>query len=160
MIEGLSFKEIYNSCEEKTIRVSIKNKNGVFSADCPSGTSKGSYEAKTLDINEIKKNFSKTKKNFIKKEEAEVDKIIDKFGIENIGANLSTALSMAAIRAMTKNNPYKLFSTEPEFFPYPLSNTIGGGMHGGYMSEQELLVIPLKAKTIKEAIETNLYIWK
>lgn len=160
MIEGLSFKEVYNSCEEKTIRISIKNKNGVFSADSPSGTSRGSYEAKTLDINEIKKKFPKIKKNFIGKEEVEVDKIIDKLGIENIGANLSTALSMAAVRAMTKNNPYKLFLNEPELFPYPLGNTIGGGTHGGYMSEQEFLVIPLKAKTMKETVETNLSIWK
>lgn len=160
MIESLSLTEVYNSCEEKTIRVFIKNKNGIFSADSPSGTSKGSYEAKTLDIGVIKKNFSKIKKNFIGKEEVEIDKIIERIGIDNIGANLSTALSMAAIRAITKNDPYKLFSNEPEFFPYPLGNTIGGGTHGGYMSEQEFLVIPLKARTMKEAVETNLSIWK
>jgi enolase len=160
MIEDITLSEIYNSCKEKTIKVSIKNENGTFSASPPSGTSKGKYEAKTLDIKTIKKSFPKIKKRLIGKREIEVDKIIEKIGIEKIGANFSIALSIAAIKAITKNEPYKFFKNEAEFFPFPLGNTIGGGAHSGYLSEQEILVLPLRAKTIKEAIKTNLSIWK
>jgi enolase len=160
MIKDIILSELYNSCEEKTIKVSIKTEGGTFSAAPPSGTSKGSYEATSLETEEIKKIFPKIKKRFLKKEEKEIDEIIEKIGIEKIGANLSLALSIAAVRAITKNNPYISFTGEQESFPYPLSNTIGGGSHGGYMSEQEFLVLPIKAKTIKEAIKTNLSIWK
>lgn len=160
MIKDIILSEIYNSCKEKTIKVSMKTEKGVFSSAPPSGTSKGSYEAKTLDIERIKKDFPKVKKKFIGREEKEVDEIIEKIGIEKIGANLSTALSIATIRAMTNNEPYKFFQNKAKFFPYPLGNIIGGGAHNGYISEQEFLVIPVKARTINEAIKTNLFIWK
>jgi enolase len=159
MIKDISLSEIYNSCGDKSIKVSIKNENGIFFASPPSGISTGTYEAKTLDLDMIKKIFPKIKKKFLCKEEKEVDKIIESIGIKNIGSNLSLALSIAAIRALTKNNAYKFFNNS-ETFPYPLGNTIGGGAHGGYVSEQEFLVIPLKARTMKEAIKTNLSIWK
>jgi enolase len=65
MIENIILSEIYNSCKEKAIKVSMKTGKGVFSSTPPSGTSKGSYEAKTLDIEKIKKHFPKIKKKFI-----------------------------------------------------------------------------------------------
>lgn len=160
MIENIILSEVYNSCKEKTIKVSIKNENGIFSACPPSGTSKGRYEAKTLDVGIIKKMFPKIKKKFLGKIEVDVDRIIEKIGIEKIGANFSIALSIAALRAISRSNPYHFLNSNAEFFPYPLGNTIGGGAHSGYLSEQEFLVLPLKAKTIKEAIKTNLTIWK
>ena len=155
MIKDIILSEFYNSCKDKTIKVSIRNQKGTFSASAPSGTSKGAYEAKTIEIEKIKKLFPKIKKKLIGKEEREVDKIVEK-----IGSNLSLPISIAAVRAITNNNPYKLFNPFANLFPFLLGNTIGGGAHSGYLSEQELLVIPLKAKTIKEAIKTNLSIWK
>jgi len=160
MIKDIKISEIRNSLQEKTIKIFLKTEKGVFSASTPSGTSKGSYETKILDIKEIKKIFPKIKKKFIGREEKEVDDIIERIGIEKIGANFSLSLSIAAIRALTKNDAYQFFTDEAKFFPYPIGNVIGGGSHGGYLSEQELLVIPLKAKTIKEAVKTNLSIWK
>lgn len=159
MIKGLNLSEIYNSCKEKTIKVSIKTENGTFSASSPSGTSKGRHEAKTLDTDTIKKIFPKIKREFIGEEESRVDKIIEKVGLERMGSNLSIALSMAAMKAVTDNNPYRFFKNT-ESFPFPLGNTIGGGVHSGYISEQEFLILPVKAKTIKEAVELNLSIWK
>jgi len=159
MIKDITLSEIYNSCKDKTIKVSIKTEKGIFSASSPSGTSTGKYEAKTLDVEEIKKIFPKVKKKFIGRGEKEVDKIIERIGIKNVGANLSLALSVAAIRAIAID-AYKFFKKEAESFPYPLGNTIGGGAHSGYLSEQEFLVLPVKAKTINEAVKTNLSIWK
>lgn len=70
------------------------------------------------------------------------------------------ALSIAALRAVSKNNPYKFLNSDANFFPYPLGNVIGGGAHHGYISEQEFLVLPVKARTMKEAVKINLSVWK
>ena len=159
MIKNLSISKIFTSCNSRTIKVSIKTEKGIFSASSPLGTSKGKYEAKILNVNTIVKNFPKIKKKFIRKNERDIDKIIEKIGIETIGANLSLALSIAGLRASSDNNVYKFLNPSAKTFPYPLGNVIGGGAHKGYTSEQEFLVTN-KAKTIKEAIETNLSIWK
>jgi len=160
MIRDVSVSTILNSRNEKTIKVFIKTDKGVYNASSPSGKSIGRWEAKTLSIKNILKNFSKTKKNFIDKDEREIDKIIERIGINKIGANLSIALSIAGLRAVSNNKVYKFLNFSARSFPYPLGNVIGGGAHRGYTSEQEFLVLPKKAKTIKEAIGTNLSIWK
>jgi len=160
MIKDIILSEIYNSCKEKTIQISIKTENGTFSASPPSGTSKGNYESKTLDVKLIKKRFPKTKMKFIGRREVEVDDIIERMGIERIGANLSIAMSIAALRAISNNNPYHFLNPHARNFPFPLGNAMGGGAHSGYLSEQEFLVLPVRAKSIKEAKETNLSIWK
>jgi enolase len=160
MIKNIILSEIYNSCKEKTIQISIKTENGTFSASPPSGTSTGGYEAKTLNVKIIKKNFPKIKKRFIGRREVEVDRIIEKMGIERIGANFSIALSIAAIRAASRNNTYNFLNPHAKTFPFPLGNAMGGGAHSGYLSEQEFLILPVRAKSIKEAKETNLSIWK
>lgn len=160
MIKDLKISQVYNAVKEKTIKISMKTEKGIFSASAPCGTSKGDYEAKTLSNQIIIRNFPDTKKKFIGKKEKDVDKIINNLGIEKIGANLSLVLSIAAIRALSRNNAYAYFNKKAHIFPYPLGNVIGGGAHHGYTSEQEFLVLPIKAKTMKEAINTNLSIWK
>ena len=160
MIRDISILTILNSRREKTIKVSIKTDKGVYKASSPSGKSIGKWEAKTLSIKNILKNFPKIKKNFIGKDERKVDKIIERIGINKIGTNLSIALSIASLRAVSNNKVYKFLNPYSKYFPYPLGNVIGGGAHRGYTSEQEFLVIPRKAKTINEAIKTNYLIWK
>ncbi len=160
MIKDLEMSEVYNSVKEKTIKISMKTQKGTFSACSPSGTSEGDYEAKTLNNEIIIKNFPEIKKKFIGKSEKNVDKIIKKIGIEKMGANLSLVLSVAAIRSLSKNNIYKFFNKKAHIFPYPLGNVVGGGAHKGYTSIQEFLVLASKAKNMKEAIRTNLSIWK
>jgi enolase len=160
MIKDLKISEVLNSIKEKTIEISIKTEKGIFSAAAPSGSSEGEYEAKTLDNETIIKDFPEMKKNFIGKNEKNVDKIIYKIGIEKMGANLSLVLSVAALRALSKNDVYKFLNKGAHIFPYPLGNVIGGGVHKGYTSIQEFLVLPVKAKNMKEAIKTNQSIWK
>jgi enolase len=160
MIKDLSIKQIFNSCKEKALKVSIRTEKGVFSASSPSGTSKGEYETKALDTNYIIKNFTKIKNKFRGKNEKDIDKIIEYIGIGKIGSNLSIALSLAGLRAISKNDPYLFLNPSAKKIPYPLGNVIGGGAHSGYLSEQEFLVVAVKAKTIKEATKTNLSIWR
>jgi enolase len=160
MIKDLEISQVYNAVKEKTIKISIKTENGNFSACAASGTSSGTYEAKKLDVKKIINNFPRIKKRFIGKSEKDTDKIIERIGIERMGANLSIALSVASMRALSKNNVYKYLDKNAHIFPYPLGNVIGGGAHKGYTSEQEFLVLPVRAKNVKEAVETNQSIWK
>jgi len=160
MIKDLKISLVYNAVKEKTIKVTMKTEKGIFFASAAHGSSEGRYEAKELDINTIIKNFPETKKKFVGKNERNVDKIIENIGIEKIGANLSIVLSIAAIKALSKNDVYKYLNKNAHIFPFPLGNTIGGGAHKGYTSEQEFLVLPVRSKTMKEAVETNISIWK
>ncbi|NIO43974.1 MAG: hypothetical protein GTN36_00245 [Candidatus Aenigmarchaeota archaeon] len=160
MIKDLEISEIYNAVKEKTIKISMKTEKGIFTASAPSGSSEGEYEAKTLDNEIIIKNFPEIKKKFIGKREKNVERIIEKIGIEKIGANLSLVLSIAAIKALSKDNIYKFLNKKSNIFPYPLGNVIGGGAHKGYTSIQEFLVLPVRAETVKEAIKINQSIWK
>jgi enolase len=66
---------------------------------------------------------------------------------------------MAIARAATGNRPYRLLG-EKSVFPFPMGNAAGGGAHMGSTSIQEFLVIPVKAKTMREAIETNAAVWQ
>jgi len=160
MIRDLRISQVYNAVKEKTIKITMKTGKGTFSACAAHGSSEGDYEAKELDNEIIIKNFPETKKKFIGKNEKDVDKIIEKIGIEKIGANLTIVLSIAAIRALSKSDVYKYLNKNAHIFPFPLGNAIGGGAHKGYTSEQEFLVLPVRARTMKEAVNTNLSIWR
>jgi enolase len=159
MIKNLSISKISNACNRETIKLSLKTSCGVYTSSPPMGTSVGEYEAKTLDIEKVFKEFPKIKKNFIEKNEKNIDKIINKLGIEKIGANLSLALSIAGLKAISNNEVYKILNPSAKIFPFPLGNVIGGGAHHGYTSEQEFLIAATKAKTIEEAVQTNFSIW-
>lgn len=155
MIKDVKLFEILNSRKEKTIKAVIKTENGEFSGSSPSGKSKGSYESKSLDTKLALGFFKIIKRYFINENEKEVDKIIENLGIDKFASNLSTALSIAAIRACCDNRVYNYLNRNASTFPYPLGNVIGGGAHGGKTYIQEFLVAPLSARTISEAIKVN-----
>jgi enolase len=157
MIKDIRLSWIYNSSKEKTIKIFLKTDKGTFVASNPSGKSKGTYEAKPLDIKTIFKNFPDIKKNFIGKNEKNVDKIIENLGVDEIGSNLSIALSIAGMKAVSTEGVYKFLNPIARGIPYPLGNVIGQWLKD---SIQEFLVAPLKAETITEAIDVNKKIWK
>jgi len=165
MIKDIGYLPIFNSRGDFTIQVWVTTSHGNFFASAPSGKSRGKWEAKTLSLSKIKKVFPKVRKALIEMREDNlelIDEELMKIGGKNlgkIGANLSIAVSMACTRAASKNKVYRFSGLKKEF-PYPLGNVLGGGVHGGYTSIQEFLVIPKKAKTIEKAIETNFKIWK
>ncbi len=160
MIKGIRTFPILDSRKKKTVKVVLKTDKGTYTASAASGTSEGKYEAKALSIGNALRNFKKVKKKFIKRNEKDIDRIIEDIGIENMGAHLSISLSIAGLRSVSRNNVYKFLNPKTKTFPLPLGNVIGGGVHKGYTSEQEFLVFPKKAKTMKEAIETNMSIWR
>lgn len=159
LIKDIFLSKIFNSRGEPSIKVSILTEKGLFSSCASHGASSGKYEAKNLEVAKIEKMFPKFRKNFIGLEAdfSVVDEMLGQFGgkdFAKIGGNFSIALSQAVCKAASQNNPYKFFGQD-KYFPFPLGNVIGGGAHGGGTDMQEFLVIPIKAKTINEAAETN-----
>jgi len=77
--------------------------------------------------------------------------------VEEIGSNLSIALSIAATKAVAENNVYRFLEPIARGIPYPLGNVMGDWLKG---SIQEYLVAPLEATTIMEAIDINKAVWK
>ncbi len=138
----------YNNRLEKTIEVIINNK---YRGMSPSGASKGSSEVKSIDVENNIQRINKYLKKYIG-EEGNFEKISRelKFLKDKLGSNTTTAFSFALFNMNFKIDNKKTYS-----FPLPLSNIIGGGMHHGRMSIQEILVVPKKAKTFADAFEIN-----
>ncbi|HJY15408.1 MAG TPA: enolase C-terminal domain-like protein, partial [Nitrososphaeraceae archaeon] len=69
-------------------------------------------------------------------------------------ASASMSLNVPLFAMLNKQGPYR--------FPYPLGNILGGGSHAGPGTPdiQEVLVCPIKAKGIMEAIQMNFNIHK
>jgi enolase len=160
MINDIRLKQILNSCNKKTFRVKLITEKSEFVASAASGTSEGIHEAKSLDIDSVFRKFPRYKVEFIGQDEKRIDKIIENIGLGKLGAHLSIALSMASMRAVSNNDVYDFLNPNEKIFPLPLGNVIGGGAHKGFLTEQEFLVFPKKAKTMEEAVKTNLSIWE
>lgn len=155
IIKNIELKFIQNSRGEKAPKIIINEK---YWAAAPSGKSKGKYEAKVYSLSKVKKDFSILKGKLIGLNDfREVDKILEN---GKISGDLSIAVSMAVIRMQSDNKIFEFLNSEARTFPYPLSNIIGGGAHGGNTDIQEFLVFPKKAKNIREAVKTNYKIWE
>lgn len=168
MIRDLRVYSVYNSKGKHSLKVKIKTSNGFYSASVPSGTSKGKNEAKDVPIEKVMEVLPHIKKNVIGLDETDwitVDKIIEQTDpsgdYSKMGISLALGISLAVARASEMGELWKFRGTRSSYgFPLPLGNVIGGGEHGGSPAWQEFLVLPHKAKTPREATETNYEIWK
>jgi enolase len=142
----------------------------------PSGASRGTNEAVPFVDDDPEKTASQFNDKLAKeivgldasdsKGMTEALKRID--GTRNyskIGGSLAYAVSVAAVEAEAKARGVpmcRVISPESGALPFPLGNTIGGGKHASELSPafQEILVAPLGASNIMEAIEINLRIHK
>lgn len=160
MIRSIEGYKIYNSRGEPTILVKVITDSGVYSGSAPSGKSKSNYEAFTFDIGRSLKVLERIKHNFIGLTEEDfgiMDEMVVQMAGKNfqqIGAHLGFALTSALLKASTFGDPYKHFNEVR--FPYPIVNVVGGGTHGGGTDIQEFHMIPVRAETFPEAIETCL----
>ncbi|MFB6291851.1 MAG: enolase C-terminal domain-like protein [Candidatus Nanohaloarchaea archaeon] len=152
-IDSLRLREIIDSRTKPTVEAEINSDFG----KAPSGASTGRHEAKCfvpehLDAVE-KKMRGKAEGRDLSQEEFdsllhEIDGTDD---FSDIGA-ASIASSFAFKNASGFSRGKK--------FPYPLSNVIGGGEHGGNTAIQEFLVVPVNASSFPEAIRTNTAIYQ
>ncbi len=155
-VDCISLRRIFNSRGEETTEAIIFSGDKIGIGSSPSGASVGSKEAKLVDLNEGMKNFEGIKNKFCGDFSQEsFDELLEK-NLDKLGGNITTALSFAYFNLDKESLVYK---TEGEM-PYPLGNAVGGGVHSGKMEIQEILVLPVNAKNVYEAIKTNFEIWK
>jgi len=154
-VDCVSLRKIFNSRGEETTEAIVFSGNKVGVGSSPSGASVSSKEAKLVDLNEGIKNFEEIKDNLCGEFSQEsFDNLLEK-NLDKLGGNITTALSFAFFN-LDKGS---LFDKIEGNVPYPLGNVIGGGKHAGKMDIQEILVLPINAKRIYEAIKTNFEIW-
>lgn len=147
-VKKISLEKALDSRAEWTVKADINGKTALS----PSGASKGSHEANCFvpeNLKEIEKDLEgrlEGRDLNLKEFDGELEEYDESEDFSRIGA-ASISLSMA----FKKSLGFK----RGEKFPFPLSNVIGGGAHGGKTSIQEFLVIPLSAESFPEAVETN-----
>lgn len=175
-------RQIYDSRGNPTVEVDLTTDKGIFRAAVPSGASTGIHEALELrdldksvhhgkgvlkavsNINDkiapavIAKNFDVTDQVAIDKFMIQLDGTENK---SNFGANaiLGVSLAVAKAGAVHKGVPlYKyiaqLAGTGKVVLPVPAFNVINGGSHAGNkLAMQEFMILPVGAKTFREAMQ-------
>lgn len=144
-IDNVILKRILDSRGEPTIEVGIKAGGGEFSAQIPSGKSRGSREAAVLSPERAGEVLEDFKKEIIGKDFKNIKdfdgSLVVLDGTPNkakLGGNLMLGLSLAFARALAGGNGIELWQTlKSEFFPRSaeseppriFSNFIGGGAH-------------------------------
>ncbi|NIM26053.1 MAG: enolase [Nitrososphaeria archaeon] len=176
-ITSIEGRVLYNSRGSKTIEVDIVSDNTFLGRVCaPSGASVGKYEAVSFPDGKPEESLRVLKENsskFIGLESSDLKSIHDTLkSLDNssnysqIGGALAFAVTIASMDSASKATDQPLFKTlssESSFkFPFPLGNILGGGAHAGPGTPdiQEILICATGAKSIKEAIETNLLVHK
>ncbi|URJ28022.1 phosphopyruvate hydratase [Candidatus Blochmannia vicinus (nom. nud.)] len=175
-------REVIDSRGNPTVEAEVYIKGGSRLASVPSGASVGSQEAVELRDNDKNRFFGKGVTKAVNAINGPINKIlkgidvtqqdvidntmIDLDGTSNkskFGANaiLSVSLAIAKTASVFKNIPlyqhvadlYNM-STNKFSIPIPMMNIINGGKHAdNNLDIQEFMIIPVGAKTIKEAIQ-------
>lgn len=176
-ITSIKGRIIYNSRGSKTVEVDIISNNKFLGRVCaPSGASVGKYEAVSFPNEKPEESLRILNENvqkFIGLESSDLKTIHDTLrsidqstNYAKIGGALAFAVTIASMESASKSLGIPLFqilSKESSFkFPFPLGNILGGGAHAGPGTPdiQEILICAIGAKTIRDAIETNLAVHK
>lgn len=140
---------------------------------------KGGASASLRILEENKEKILGSDPTDIKSTHKIIKEIDPELGYPTMGGSLAFALSIAAAESAAKYNRQPLYqflreqlvnttstmqtakissSTKPYKFPFPLGNILGGGAHAGPGTPdiQEILICAIGAKTIQDAIRTNL----
>lgn len=171
-ITSVTGRIIFNSRGSKSIEIDVTT-DGKFTgrACAPSGASVGKLEAQSFPDNKPEKALAELNSNSQKFVGLQAEDLhatynvlraIDKTdNYSKIGGSVAYALSIAAVDSASKALSVPLFRLlnprKPYRFPFPLGNILGGGAHAGPATPdiQEILVCPVGAKGIIEALEMN-----
>lgn len=189
-IKNISALEVLDSRGRPTVLATVNLNSGISaSAMVPSGASTGSHEALELRDNDPKRYFGKgvlkavsNIENIISPalaglsadRQGEIDQIMidldataDK---SNLGANAILAVSLAVSRvaATSLNIPLYAYLSRfnPNFkgeytLPRPMMNVLNGGRHANFSCDiQEYMILPLKVKSISEAIRLGAEVYE
>ena len=187
-ILSIHAREIFDSRGNPTVEVDLKTNRGLFRAAVPSGASTGIYEA--LELRDGDKNRFMGKgvqkavnnvNNIIAPKLVGLDprnqKEIDNLMLEldgtdtkkNLGANAILAVSLAVCKAGAAESELPLYryiaklaghGKEP-LLPVPSFNIINGGSHAGNkLAMQEFMILPVGAKSFKEAMQMGAEVYQ
>ena len=176
-ITSIEGRIIYNSRGSKTIEVDITSENKFLGRVCaPSGASVGKYEVVSFPngkpeeslriLNENSQKFVGLESSDLKTVHETLRSVDQSSNYSKIGGALAFAITIASMESASKSLDRPLFqilSSDSSFkFPFPLGNILGGGAHAGPGTPdiQEILICAIGAKTIRDAIETNLSVHK
>jgi len=176
-ITSVKARLIYNSRGTKTIEVDVTSDNKFLGRVCaPSGASVGKHEVVNFPDGDPQKSFqflTENSEKFLEIDSTDLKSIHDTIRTldpnpeySKIGGAVAFAVTIASLDSAAKalGEPlFQLISKEKNYrFPFPLGNILGGGAHAGPGTPdiQEILICAIGAKSIREAIETNLSIHK
>ncbi|OQY38271.1 MAG: phosphopyruvate hydratase [Spirochaetaceae bacterium 4572_7] len=176
-IEYVEAREILDSRGNPTVEVDVVLADGSFGrAAVPSGASTGIYEAVELRDGDKSRYLGKGVLKAVANvngpladavigldalDQVEIDRtMIELDGTENkskLGANAILGVSMAAARAAADHLELDLFKYLGAYkaclLPVPMANIINGGSHADNSVDfQEFMVMPVSAKSFKEAV--------
>jgi enolase len=171
-IQEVKVRVCFNGRGDPGIEADVIVEGELGRAMSPSGASRGTNEAVPFFDDDPDKTVSQFNKNFAAKirgldasDPAGVTwalRNIDRTkNYSRIGGSLAYAVSVAASEAEAKASGVpmcRVIDPKSGTLPFPLGNTIGGGKHASDLSPafQEILVAPLGARNVREAIELNL----
>ena len=160
ILEDIKIHEIFDSRGESTIEVEvIDEKLNSFSAQIPSGKSRGKKEAAVLNFADAKKILEQALKKELVNKNFKSIKDLDNFLIgldgtankQKLGGNLMLGISVAFARALAHKENIELWQLlRQEFWgvlipqkkPLIFSNLINGGAHAGNnLDIQEYMVV-------------------
>ena len=173
-------REILDSRGNPTVEVDVQLETGIIGRACiPSGASTGEHEAVELrdgdDNRYLGKGVLKAVKNVNEiiapeligldvLEQAELDRImLELDGTANkqkLGANAILGVSLACARAAADELEMPLYryigGTNARLLPVPMANILNGGQHAdNNVDLQEYMIMPLGAKSFKQALQMN-----
>ena len=175
IIKDIKLRKIIDSRGNSTVEADISTNDGFGRAAAPAGASTGTFEAKAWPENNVDLGISNARKKLIplltgipaNDQKAFDDIIKNEDGtknLQNVGGNISVALSLACAKAAADSKNIPLFEhvskTKSYSIPAPMSNVLGGGAHAiGGTDIQEYLVTSFD-NDVNTAIETNAAVHK
>jgi len=177
-IQEVKAREVLDSRGNPTVEAEVRTKSGASRAMVPSGASTGIHEALELrdgnkrflgkgvqlavgNVNEI---ISKELVGRDCTKQREIDNLMMELdGTKNkskLGANSILGVSMAACRASALERGIPLYQRIADIsgnknlvLPVPAMNVVNGGAHAGNSLDiQEYMVLPVGAKSLREAV--------
>jgi len=174
-ITGIVAREILDSRGNPTIEVDVYTPVAMGRAAVPSGASTGIHEALELrdggkryygkGVKRAVENVNKIIAPELLGMDVTLQRDIDMFMLEldgsenksNLGANAILGVSLAVAKAAANALGIPLYrylgGANAYVLPVPMSNVINGGAHAGNdLDFQEFMIMPVGAKTFREAI--------
>jgi len=170
-------RKVFDSRGVETLEVDIATENGFGRVAAPFGApgSRGEFEAPAYSSGGLARSIeiveAEVKPRILglaATDQEKIDLILrevdDTSNFGRIGGNTASSISLAVAKAGASalKTPLckHLALNDSLAYPYPLGNMIGGGAHsmGAAPDMQEHLVVPIGARSIEEAIATNIMV--